>query len=291
MAQASPKPPHNEQLWAKALSQWSQELGKKEMQKINQTPSYESLQKSIVSAKKIYKERTIPQLLERLDPFFDRLASRFKDVLLSIVEMFEKIETSLPRFEIYLKAFPESKRVENATLELYTEIVRFLFNGSIIKIKECKDAIELEAFAANIEGTASRHEELKSLLVNQDQRVELNEKIPCHVILFPRNSRFYGRTEVLDKIEKYILDKRSCPEQRSLAILGLGGVGKTQLVLEFVWQHVKDIQVILWSQADSASHLQQSFDSFARRLGIFETDKGLNVLQTVQIVKQWFEQT
>lgn len=39
--------------------------------------------------------------------------------------MFEKIDSHLPRFEIYLKAFPSSYRLEQSVLELYSEIINF----------------------------------------------------------------------------------------------------------------------------------------------------------------------
>jgi KaiC/GvpD/RAD55 family RecA-like ATPase len=79
--------------------------------------------------------------------------------------------------------------------------------------------------------------------------------------------------------------------QRSLAIVGFGGLGKTQVVLEFVWQHLSSFEAILWAQSDSRSKLEQAFIDFGRRLGLIPAQQSSETTQNVEVVKAWLEAT
>jgi hypothetical protein len=67
-------------LWKQALDSLEQELDKADLKTIKQTKDFNSLQKSLAAAKKQYKDRLIPRLLDRIDPFLNRLKS-FSGVL------------------------------------------------------------------------------------------------------------------------------------------------------------------------------------------------------------------
>ena len=53
------------------------------------------------------------------------------------------------------------------------------------------------------------------------------------------------------------------PIQRSYALCGLGGVGKTQTALDYVFEYMEDYQALLWAHADSRAKLLESFAHFA----------------------------
>lgn len=149
--------------------------------------------------------------------------------------------------------------------------------------------MELEAFAANVEGAIARHEEIKSLLENRKVEATSAIKLPCHVILFPRNAKFFGRTAILERIGSCVLPEAEVSRQRSLAVVGFGGTGKTQAVLEFVWRHIETFQVVLWAQSDSWPKLEQAFIDFGRRLGLLSTQSSSDTSQNIETVKNWLE--
>ena len=60
-------------------------------------------------------------------------------------------------------------------------------------------------------------------------RKSLTSKIACWMVPFERNPKFLGRHNEVVKLEQKILGK---DRVRRMAITGLGGVGKTQIVLE-----------------------------------------------------------
>ena len=166
-----------------------------------------------------------------------------------------------------------------------------IFEQSLQQIERLKTSVELEAFAATVEGAVNRHEEIKGLLLSQGAVNKQSLQLPCHVIAFPRNARFFGRSSTLELIKKLMISSQGNSGQRSLAIVGFGGLGKTQVVLEFVWQHLSSFEAILWAQSDSRSKLEQAFHDFGRRLGLIPAKQSSDITQTVELVKAWLEST
>lgn len=167
-----------------------------------------------------------------------------------------------------------------------------LFQDSLAKIKDCRKAIELEVAAANAETSASRHEELKTLLRAQAAPGPAHTlHLPCHSIMFPRNHNFRGRRDSLEYLKQRLVNG-SPARQHSLALTGLGGVGKTQLAMEFVWKYSVHFQAILWVHADSALKLEQGYTMFAQKLGLIPINNNAgDVSCVIKQVNTWFEET
>jgi hypothetical protein len=91
----------------------------------------------------------------------------------------------------------------------------------------------------------------------------------CHIIQqYEPNPRFTGRKKELEKIG-FCLDPSSATgNRRELALYGIGGAGKTQTALEYVFSRRDIFPVILWAQADTRVKLNASFAEFAEGLGI-----------------------
>jgi hypothetical protein len=94
------------------------------------------------------------------------------------------------------------------------------------------------------------------------------------IVPFTRNTRFTGREAQLTQLANKLFAK---DQPSKIAITGLGGVGKTQLLLELLFQTKekhKDCS-IMWIPATSAESLHQGYLDIARKLGIpgWETEK------------------
>ncbi|KAH8196988.1 hypothetical protein TruAng_008847 [Truncatella angustata] len=88
----------------------------------------------------------------------------------------------------------------------------------------------------------------------------------CH-IQFAKNPRFTGRTAVLDTLEEKLFGQEPC--QRT-ALVGLGGVGKTQIALYFA-HRVKEKRPeysIFWVPIISGSSAEQAYIEMAKKLGV-----------------------
>ena len=70
------------------------------------------------------------------------------------------------------------------------------------------------------------------------------------------------------------------------ALSGLGGIGKTQLALEYAYRHRQDYHAVLWGRADTHEALISTFVNIAHLLDLPERDEQ-DQMVTVEAVKTW----
>ena len=110
-----------------------------------------------------------------------------------------------------------------------------------------------------------------------DSRVEALEKgssktTNAKIFQVPsRNRCFCGRDRELEAIVTKLKNTpNGCIHS---AICGLGGVGKTSLAVEFLWQNDKEYPGgIFWISGENNNHFQRSVGEMARQIGTFESD-------------------
>ncbi|NER94400.1 MAG: hypothetical protein F6J86_11250 [Symploca sp. SIO1B1] len=69
----------------------------------------------------------------------------------------------------------------------------------------------------------------------------------------PNVTVFYGRTQELDKLEQWIIDKRC----RLLSLIGLGGIGKTTLSVKLAQLVQEEFQYLIWRNLRNAPTLPE----------------------------------
>ncbi|BCY13277.1 hypothetical protein L3i22_083650 [Actinoplanes sp. L3-i22] len=95
-----------------------------------------------------------------------------------------------------------------------------------------------------------------------------------------QNNNFTGRSTLLDRLAD-TLASGSKAAVLPQAVHGMGGVGKTQLVLEYVYRHLEDYDLVWWIPADTASGVLASLEQLAGQLGV---RPGENAHQTARLV-------
>ncbi|MCO8305009.1 FxSxx-COOH system tetratricopeptide repeat protein [Streptomyces sp. RKCA744] len=83
----------------------------------------------------------------------------------------------------------------------------------------------------------------------------------------PRNNNFTGRQSLLDTLHERLRSEGTAavlPE----ALHGLGGVGKSQIALEYVHQHAADYDAVWWIPAERPEQIRQALVQLADRLGL-----------------------
>ncbi|KAJ4301871.1 hypothetical protein N0V90_003967 [Kalmusia sp. IMI 367209] len=97
----------------------------------------------------------------------------------------------------------------------------------------------------------------------------------CWSVPFARNLKFVGRKDLLSQIQNTLFAKDSLP---NTAIIGLGGMGKTQIVLELAYRirskHPRC--AIFWIPATDVETLEQAFANLGQELGLPGIDKDQN---------------
>ena len=105
---------------------------------------------------------------------------------------------------------------------------------------------------------------------------------------FRRNPFFTGREEVLHQLHERLTTRRSAAVSQAQALSGLGGIGKTQLAVEYAYRHRQDYQAVLWARAESSEAVISSYFAIAGLLRLPEREAREQEL-TVQAVKTWLQ--
>lgn len=113
----------------------------------------------------------------------------------------------------------------------------------------------------------------------------------------PPNKNFFGREYALNAIKAELIPKDDAKPADgkvityplSYAICAPGGMGKTQVAIQFASAHQEDFEAILWVNADSVNEMARSFQRIARLLDLIpEGSADANdLIYTREIVKRW----
>lgn len=115
---------------------------------------------------------------------------------------------------------------------------------------------------------------------------------PEHVwnVPFARNPFFTGCEEALELLHTQFQRTPVGIPRRPQAISGLGGIGKTQLAIEYAYRYGQEYQTVLWVKAETTETLNASYTEIARLLRLSQKDaKEQSVI--VQAVKSWLGST
>ncbi|KAF1344366.1 hypothetical protein EJ07DRAFT_85131, partial [Lizonia empirigonia] len=94
-----------------------------------------------------------------------------------------------------------------------------------------------------------------------------NRLKPCNMVPFPPDSAFVGREDVLAKLKK-IHSGSALPSHSRAALVGLGGVGKSQIAIEYAYR-VKEAAPhmwVFWVHASNAARFKQAYQEIAARI-------------------------
>lgn len=122
----------------------------------------------------------------------------------------------------------------------------------------------------------------------------MSNRLPIFNVPFPRNGDFIGQEEILELIHKSFTQEAKSDVTSSYVLYGLGGVGKTQVAIEYSYRHRLDFDIIYWIRADSYEILLTSYhqlyddQSFKAFTGLDLGDES-NSETVAASIKNWFE--
>jgi tetratricopeptide (TPR) repeat protein len=83
----------------------------------------------------------------------------------------------------------------------------------------------------------------------------------------PRNADFTGRHALLERLRDQLLAGNPTVVLPQ-ALHGLGGVGKTQVAIEYAYRFMADYDIVWWVQAEGSDEIASSLAELAQRMGI-----------------------
>jgi hypothetical protein len=117
-----------------------------------------------------------------------------------------------------------------------------------------------------MDDTVSRSSTLS--LARTMSQPEEQAKLPCVILPAIRTSRFFDRTDVIEKMDHHFNQADPDSTFRSLALYGLGGVGKSSVALRFVESKIRrgELDAMFWVYSEKLVTIRQSFTDIAMQL-------------------------
>ena len=104
---------------------------------------------------------------------------------------------------------------------------------------------------------------------------------PIFEVPYERNPHFTGRHDFLEAIHNKIRDPELKGYKHRIALFGLGGVGKTQIVLEYCFRYKQDYNYVFWVTAVDYASLLSGY----QKIAIHARLKSLLNMKPVDIVE------
>ena len=103
---------------------------------------------------------------------------------------------------------------------------------------------------------------------------------------YPRNPFFTGQEVLLTQLAETLLTGQPTALSQPQAVSGLGGIGKTQIAVEYAHRHRQNYQAIFWVRADTHEAIVSGYVTLAQNLNLPEKEeKDQTVI--VQAVLRW----
>jgi tetratricopeptide (TPR) repeat protein len=145
-----------------------------------------------------------------------------------------------------------------------------------------------EAFLDVARGIRTVIENLNSSATSSQPPVQSLAQ-PLWNVPYPRNPLFTGREHILERLATMFSIGETKALMQPLAISGLGGIGKTQLAIEYAYRFREQYRFVLWASADTRENLVQEYVAIARLLQVPEQHLQ-DQLQIVEAVKRWLRE-
>jgi tetratricopeptide (TPR) repeat protein len=171
-----------------------------------------------------------------------------------------------------------------------------------VKVRECKPEGLLKAII-RIELIGLDEESAKKALLGGVEKKRIKPiskpRFPLMQPSFPgvnrskvlniphvRNRNFIGRELLLNAIHSALTSGRYTALTQ--AIIGLGGVGKTQLALEYSYRYIDEYDVVWWIRSEEPATLTADYAGLAIGLNILSAESA-EQLTVIDVVRRWLE--
>ena len=119
------------------------------------------------------------------------------------------------------------------------------------------------------------------------QKARISGTLPPICNVPRRNPNFTGREEILEQL-RHSLVKDVHIALTQQALHGLGGIGKTQLAIEYAYRHSAEYEVIWWLRSEESSTLFSDYAELAAELNLHEKEAPEQE-KIIQAVRKWLD--
>ena len=148
-----------------------------------------------------------------------------------------------------------------------------------------------------LRGINSHKQFMNSIVVDEKVTVLGNEQLRSSeistapedrfMVQYPRNEHFKGRKKLLETLRGKLLEEVPGSWQHRVALHGLGGVGKTQLALEYAHSQRGNYDWVFWISAVREDTLLSGLQDIATRTNCITTNVSLTPTDVARHVLNW----
>jgi hypothetical protein len=167
------------------------------------------------------------------------------------------------------------------------------FNSSIKMINRHKKQVEIEGERLLASQGTFQDQRIVSTLEKLALRPEkANEPVQvCFNVPFPLNGRLEPRADTLSEITQSLEPTPAHNTRKSLALHGIGGVGKTQVAVQYAYAARTTFDHVLWVSADTFELMTKSYLEVAHRLNLFPSPDSVDAVEAMTKTKAWLADT
>lgn len=132
----------------------------------------------------------------------------------------------------------------------------------------------------------ARHLTLDEQETRQLLEASLTALSPHWKIPFQRNPLFTGREEILETLQTRLHAKHVAILTQLYALHGPGGIGKTQIALEYAYRHALEYSAVFWIEAETVEYIESSMLRIAELLQLPERQE-TDQKSIVAAVQRW----
>jgi GTPase SAR1 family protein len=195
-----------------------------------------------------------------------------------------------------LKALEDSTRQDQDLLKSYGDELRgetdprrlARYRRDIERQRESLAQYQQEYDELKEQAPQAEMQNVTDLLQQKGAKLDEIRKLlpPIWNVSHHRNPNFTGREDILSGLRLALTSGE--PAAWKQAAFGMGGVGKTQLAVEYIYRHKPDYRVIWWIHSEEPATMAADYASLADDLDLPE--KGfIDQSETVRAVKRWLE--
>ncbi|KAM7191785.1 hypothetical protein V8F20_009148 [Naviculisporaceae sp. PSN 640] len=250
------------------------------------------------------------------------MAVQHQKDLESIAQILEFVSKHMPRITSLIDLVVVSDRIQKALCGLYRDLIQFFFQAimylkrnpirNVFKITwPCSRKPKFKDQFASVSKSIREHTEWIDVEVSVGLHIKTHEltvhgrdeilsrisllaspqtlpspaAVQHRMIPYVANPQFFSRTAELSRLSSLLI-----PNQAGLliiSIIGEGGIGKTQLALQFAYKHFADYTAIFWARADSTLSLAQSYENIALEIGLTQSSRGSGSLDITREHHSW----
>ncbi|KAJ6042987.1 FabD/lysophospholipase-like protein [Penicillium canescens] len=214
-----------------------------------------------------FVSKTLPALVTQTEHTEKRFIARWRQHYDSKRYFRFNVDQGLQ--DVGLAEYQEQGLIESAT-EGYLDHQAVAF-----RVRDCVENLKSKQSATNLNLTEEIRRYQKSVALLEQWQGRARWQVP-----FERNTKFTGREDLFSDLTQKLQQESDATTK--IAIMGLGGVGKTQLVLELA-HRVRERCAVSWIPVNSLANLQTAYRKVAQNLGLSGWDEiGVDILEIVR---------